>query len=126
MAVDRNQEAFKTELKDIADQLTALGEKAQRVVTRTAEHATDLIQIGDMIAIKRVDHQTIAENQDLAATLNDAHNAACSLGAQAADSVRYTNAAYQQLLTSHGGIQEAALRSPVDVSDLDPTFITPQ
>lgn len=126
MAVDRNQEAFKRELKAIAEELTAISDQLQPIVGRTREHATDLVQIGDMIAIKRVDQQTIAENQDLAATLNDIHTAATALGGQTLDAVKNTDAAHNQLITSHGGIQEAALRSPVDVSDLDPTFITPQ
>jgi hypothetical protein len=126
MAVDRNQEAFKRELKAIADELTAISEQTQPIVERVKDHATDLIHIGDMIAIKRVDAQTIAENQDLAATLDDTHAAAATLGGQTIDAVKSTHATHDQLVTSHGGIQEAALSSPVDVSDLDPTFITPQ
>lgn len=126
MTVDRNQEAFKKELKAICDDLTSLAEKIQPIAERSKDHATDIIQIGDMIAIKRVDTATIGENQDLAATLNDTHTAAITLGGQTTDAVKNTEAAHNQLITSHGGIQEAALRSPVDVSDLDPTFITPQ
>lgn len=122
MAVDGSLDAFKREYTDFLQELNAVTETVVPHVQHLEELAGQVKRNGEMIAIKRIDQQTIGENRDLADTLSAAMAAAQNVSGAANDAQKATRAAHDQLQTSGGGIQEAARRSPVDVSEVDPSW----
>lgn len=111
------QKAVTTLAKDIARGAEAIGRHAQAI----DEEARDTARVGDLIGAMKVDTATVAETHELSKIMAGLSEAALAYAAAGDDTARAAQAAHDQNRHSHGGINEAASRSPVgrEIYDVD-------
>lgn len=76
-------------------------------------------RIAEQIAALHVDNATVAETREVGRIMDGMSTAAIAYANAADEAARAAVAAEQQTITDHGGIKEAADRSPVDMADRD-------
>lgn len=119
--------------KQLQAAVTALGKS----VTQDAEairgaalsihaEAMDTARVAEQIASLGVDQASVAETRDLAKVMGGVSEASVAYAAASDTTARTAFAAVNQARASHDGIQEAVSRSPVDVSGLDRSWVTPE
>lgn len=129
MAAEGNHDAFKDEYEAFMKDLNVIANRLAPIVTRLQEQAAGFTRTAQMIAVKRVDDDTVSETQEVAKILGQLQGDCDSVSSGTHDAVKLTQAALDQLKTTHDGIQEAMRRSPVNdrvLADLDPSWVTPE
>ncbi len=81
----------------------------------TAE-AKDTGRIAEQISALKVDASTVTETREVARIMQGLSTAALAYATAADDASRAAVAAEQQAVTDHGGIQQAADKSPVPMA----------
>lgn len=79
--------------------------------------ASDTGRIAEQIAALKVDTATVAETREVAKIMAGMSAAAIAYADASDDASRAASAAEQQTITDHGGIKEAADRSPAPMAD---------
>lgn len=119
--------------KKLQAAITALGKS----VTRDAEairatavgihaEAVDTARVAEQIAGLGVDPASVSETRELAKAMDGVSEASAAYAAASDTTARMATAAVEQARASHDGIQEAVNRSPVDVSGLNRSWVTPE
>jgi hypothetical protein len=93
----------------------AKGSEAIRARARAIdEEAKDTTRVAQMISGLRVDAATVAETTELARIMQGVSEAAIAYAAAGDTTAKQATAAHSQAQASHGGINEAISRSPVN------------
>jgi hypothetical protein len=119
--------------KKLQAAVAALGKS----VTRDAEailgaaagihsEAVDTARVAEQIAALGVDPASVAETRELAKVMDGVSVASAAYASASDTTARMAAAAVDQAKASHDGIQEAVDRSPVDVSGLNRSWVTPE
>lgn len=90
------------------------------------DDAKDTARVAEQIAGLGVDPASVAETRELAKVMEGVSEASAAYAAASDTTARMATAAVDQTRASHDGIQEAVNRSPVDVSGLNRSWITPE
>ncbi|MEU2873017.1 hypothetical protein ABZ769_28100 [Streptomyces olivoreticuli] len=96
--------------KDVTRASEAIRERSRKI----DEEAQDTARVAEMIGGMGVDNATTSETRDLARIMKGVSEAAIAYAAAGDTTARAAGAAYDQAHTTHGGIQEAVSRAPVD------------
>lgn len=104
--------------KDVTKAADAIRSHAQLI----DEHARDTASVAEMIAAVKVDTATIGETRELAKILAGVSEASIAYASASDNTAKAAKAAHDQTNTTHGGIQEAFNRSPVDASETSPEW----
>ena len=124
-----------TELKNkqLQAAVTALGKRVTQdaEAVRAAAHtisteAQDTGRIADQISGLGVDPATVGETRELSKVMQAVSDASTTYASASDTTARAAFAAVDQARTSHDGIHEAVNRSPVDVSGLNRSWVTPE
>ena len=81
------------------------------------DHAQDTGRVAEQIAALHVDTATVAETREVARIMQGLSTAAIAYASAADEASRAAAAAERQTIATHGGIKEAADRSPVPMAD---------
>jgi hypothetical protein len=101
--------------KDVTRATDAIRAKAQKI----EEEAKDTSHVAEVIGGMGVDPYTTSETRDLSRLMNGVSEAAIEYASAGDTTAKYATAAYDQAHTTHGGIQEAFTRAPVDMTNLN-------
>lgn len=119
--------------KQLQQAITALGKNVTRdaEAIRSAalairEDAQDTSRVAEQIAGLGVDPESVGETRDLAKAMEAVGQASDAYSSASDNTARMAQAAVTQARASHDGIHEAVSRSPVDVSGLNRSWITPE
>jgi hypothetical protein len=92
-------------------------ERHKKMATAMDRESKDTGRVAEQIAALKVDTATVAETREVARIMQGLSTSALAY-ANAADEVsRAAAAAERQTVTTHGGIKEAADRSPAPMAD---------
>lgn len=116
------QNAIATLGKAVTKDADLIDAAAQKI----REEAQDCFRLAEQIAGLGVDPETVAECRELGNTMDHVEAAARVYAIAANATARQAIAAIDQAKASHDGIQEAVNRSPVDVSSLNRSWLTPE
>lgn len=92
-------------------------ETHRKLATTMDEQARDTGRIAEQIAALKVDTETVAETREVARIMLGLSTSAIAYATAADDASRAASAAEQRTITDHGGIKEAADRSPAPMAD---------
>lgn len=105
------------ETRDLAKGVRHATETHKKLATAMDQQAKDTGRIAEQIAALHVDTATVAETREVSRIMQGLSVAALAYANAADEASRAATAAEQQTRTDHGGIQEAADRSPVPMAD---------
>lgn len=108
-----------TAIYDLQHRVLRDAEEIRIQALKIEEIADDTTRVAEMIGSMKVDPYTVGETRDLAGILLGIGGAAHSYAAAADVTARTAAAAVEQARTTHGGIDEAVSRAPIDVHDVD-------
>lgn len=83
------------------------------------EEAQDTSRVAEQIGGMGVDPYTVAETRDLSRLMKGVSEAVIAYAAAGNTTAKTATAVYIQAHNTHGGIQEAFTRAPVDMSNLN-------
>ncbi|MFF2411875.1 hypothetical protein [Streptomyces sp. NPDC058092] len=119
--------------KQLQQAITALGKSVTRdaeairnAALAIREDAQDTGRVAEQIAGLGVDPESVGETRDLAKAMEAVGQASDAYSSASDNTARMAQAAVAQARASHDGIHEAVSRSPVDVSGLNRSWITPE
>lgn len=91
---------------------------AHKTLAKTlTDEAKDTGRVAEQIVALNVDQATIAETRELASIMQGLSTATLAYATAADEASRAAAAAERQAVTDHGGIQQAADRSPVRMAN---------
>lgn len=105
------------EARDLARGVRRATESHKKMATVLDGEAKDTGRIAEQIAALHVDTATVAETREVARIMQGLSTSALAYASAADEASRAATAAEQQTVTDHGGIKEAADRSPVPMAD---------
>lgn len=119
--------------KQLQAAVTALGKRVTQdaeairsVAQAISTEAQDTGRIADQIAGLGVDPASVGETRELSQVMGAVSDASTAYASAAHTTARMAFAAVDQARASHDGIHEAVNQSPVDVSGLNRSWITPE
>lgn len=105
------------EARALARDVRHATERHKKMAAAMDTQATDTGRVAEQIAGLKVDSATVAETREVAQIMRGLSAAALAYASAADEASRAATAAEQQTITTHGGIKEAADRSPVPMAD---------
>jgi hypothetical protein len=99
---------------DLKRDVTRASEAIRTKAKKIEEEAQDTSRVAEMIGGMGVDSSTTSETRDLSRIMKGVSEAAIAYASCGDTTARAASAAYDQAHTTHGGIQEAVSRAPVD------------
>lgn len=105
------------ETRDLARGVRHATESHKKMATAMDGQAKDTGRIAEQIAALKVDTATVAETREVARIMQGLSTSALAYASAADEASRAATAAEQQTRSDHGGIKEAADRSPVPMAD---------
>ncbi|WP_331756592.1 hypothetical protein [Streptomyces decoyicus] len=116
---DITYKQLKAAVEDLAKEVNRASDAIRARAQQIDEEAKDTARIAEMIASMGVDTETVGETRDLSRLMNGVSEAAIAYASAGDNTAKSASAAAIQAHTTHGGIQEAVSRAPVDVRGLD-------
>jgi hypothetical protein len=116
MAADLTYRQLLRETRALAREVRRDTEAHRKLATKQDEEAQDTGRIAEQIAALGVDAATVAETREVSRIMKGLSNSALSYATTAEEASRAAKAAENEAVTTHGGIQEAVDRSPVDMA----------
>lgn len=110
---------LKKAVSDVANRTARRGEKIRVLARHIEDVAEDTARVADGIGAMKVDVDTVSETQELARIMAGLSEAALTYASASDTTARRAQAAHDQAQASHGGIQEAFRRAPVDTRGLN-------
>jgi hypothetical protein len=104
------------EAKALARDVRRATEHHKKMATAMGAQAKDTGRVAEQIAALHVDTATVAETREVARIMQGLSTAAIAYANAADEASRAAAAAEQLTVATHGGIQEAADRSPVPMA----------
>jgi hypothetical protein len=105
------------ETRTLARDVRRATEQHKKMATAMDAHAKDTGRVAEQISALHVDTATVAETREVARIMQGLSTAAIAYANAADEASRAAAAAEREAVTTHGGIQEAADRSPVPMAD---------
>lgn len=105
------------EARALARDVRRSTETHKRMADAMGTEAKDTARVAEQIAALRVDTATVAETREVSRIMLGLSTAAIAYANAADEASRAAAAAEREAVTTHGGIQEAADRSPVPMAD---------
>lgn len=103
---------------DLAKEVTKGSDAIRSAAQRIDDEAQDTARVAEMIGSMGVDTETIAETHELSKIMRGVSEAAIAYASAGDTTAKAAQAAHDQARASHGGIQEAYSRAPVDISGM--------
>lgn len=100
----------------VANSTARRGEAIRTLAKHIDDEARDTARIAEGIGAMGVDKETVSETSDLSKIMAGLSEQSLVYASASADTSRRAQAAHDQAHASHGGMQEAFKRSPVDLS----------
>ncbi|MER8103863.1 hypothetical protein [Kitasatospora sp. NPDC094016] len=94
-----------------------LADRQEKLTATLKEQSDEVVRIADQIASLNVDASTVAETKEVGRYMHVLWKAATYYATAAQETSKYAFAADRQAQESHGGIKEAADKSPVKMAD---------
>lgn len=116
---DITYKQLKAAVENLAKEVNRASDAIRAKAQQIDEEAKDTARIAEMIAGMGVDTATVGETRDLSRLMNGVSEAAITYASAGDNTAKSASAAAIQAHVTHGGIQEAVSRSPVDVRNLD-------
>lgn len=110
----------------LRDDVTKGSEASRGEARRIDDEAKDTDRVAEMIGGMGVDTSTIAETTELSKIMQGLSEASIAYASAGDTTAKAAQAAHDQTRTSHGGIQEAYSRAPVDISNMKPEWLRQQ
>ena len=104
------------QVRAVARDVRRATEVHRQMAAAMGEQAADNGRVAEQIAALAVDQATVAETREVSRIMQGLSTAARAYAAAADDAARAAAVADRQAETDHGGIQEAADRSPVPMA----------
>lgn len=108
--------ALLRETRALAKDVRRATEKHKQMAAEMNVEAKDTGRVAEQIAALQVDAATVAETREVARIMQGLSTAALAYASAADEASRAATAAERQAVTTHGGIQEARDRSPVEMA----------
>ncbi|MFE4398726.1 MULTISPECIES: hypothetical protein [Streptomycetaceae] len=109
--------SLRLSVRSAAKKARALADRQAKLTARLQEESDDVKRIAEQIASLKVDPFTVAETEDVGGLMRQLWKYAAWYAAAALETSKNAFAADRQAQESHGGIKEAADRSPVEMAD---------
>ena len=104
------------ETRTMARDVRRATEAHKKMATAMDGQAKDTGRVAEQIAALKVDTATVSETREVARIMQGLSTAALAYASAADEASRAATAAEQQTVTTHGGIKEAADKSPVPMA----------
>lgn len=116
MAADLTYRQLLRATRELAREVRRDTEAHRKLAAKQDEEAKDTGRIAEQIAALGVDAATVAETREVARNMRGLSESALAYAAGTDDAARAAKAAENEAVNTHGGIQEAVDRSPVDMA----------
>lgn len=107
------------ETRALARDVRRATERHKKMATAMDAQAKDTGRVAEQIAGLKVDAATVAETREVARIMLGLSTAAIAYANAADEASRAAASAEQATIATHGGIQEARDRSPIEMADRD-------